>query len=366
MPGKPIEIRLDAETKGAERGIDRAADALDDLKRSLDKADGAADDMRRTLDRDLDAALDEVRRNAKRAGDALGDDIKRGTDRAGDGLDNFKDEARQSARESAASFSGSFEDIADLGQEALANVFVGFGPLATAAGIAAAAGLGSLWTSIQQESEATKQRISDMYADMIESGMDYVSAQFVTDELEKIFDKADDAAISWGNLQKVVEETGLSQATVARAFAGDASAGLELTRRLEEQQAALRDRSVEAGEAVRDGYYAEAQALGEQQAALSDVQDLWGGVSGQIDSARERADGYREAVGQIPTSIDTTVSANVQLAQAEIERFARQRPTITVGLDTSELDRKTEEWRRRASRDLTLSADVRGRHGGPV
>lgn len=345
MPGKPIEIRLDAETKGAERGIDRAADALDDLVRSLDKAEGAADDAARIIDRDLDSALDEVRRNAKRAGDALGDDVRRGADRASDGVKDFKDEAKQSARESAASFSGSFEDIQDLGQEALANVFIGFGPAAGAAGIAAAAGLGALWASINESSEKAEQRIADMYADMIESGMDFVSAQFVTDELEKIYGKADDAAISWGNLQKVVEETGLSQATVARAFAGDSAAGLELTRRLEEQQTSLRDRILEAGEAANN--FGERNALMAEGGELTEVAELWDGITGQIDSARERADGYREAVAQIPRSIDTEISANVQLAEVEIERFARSRPSVRLNVipDLAEADRAIRNWR---------------------
>jgi len=170
-------MTFDADTGAAERKVadlaretDDLGDKLDDLGRAdadkalrdvEDAADDAADAARDLAD-DLADVEDAVPSDVGRK---LGDDLEDGFDRAGEGAAEFKDEAQQSAREGAASFSGEFEDVADYMQEVLANALSGFGPVGAAAGLAAAAGLGILVSSLQEgeeAAEATKDRIIDL------------------------------------------------------------------------------------------------------------------------------------------------------------------------------------------------------------
>lgn len=172
-----VRMTFDADTAAAERKVahlaretDDLGDKLDDLGRSdadkalhdvEDAADDAADAARDLAD-DLADVEDAVPSDVGRK---LGDDLEEGFDRAGEGAAEFKDEAQQSAREGAASFSGEFEDVADYMQEVLANALSGFGPVGAAAGLAAAAGLGILVSTLQdgeEAAEATKDRIIDL------------------------------------------------------------------------------------------------------------------------------------------------------------------------------------------------------------
>lgn len=140
-------------TKGmsdVEKSFDDVADSLDDLARETKvNSDKAAD----ALTRDFKQAFDKVERESEQAGKSIGRDFKRGTDKAGEGLDEFKDEANQTAKEAAASFDGSAESIADIFQELGANAFAGFGPAGAAAGIAAAAGIGIVISQLQEAEE---------------------------------------------------------------------------------------------------------------------------------------------------------------------------------------------------------------------
>lgn len=178
-----VRLTFDADTRAAERGVDRLARGTDELVDALEDVQPAARDAERALD-DVEDAADDARDAAEDLADDLrdledaapddlgrrmGDDLEDGFRRASDGADEFKDEAQQSAREGAASFSGEFEDVADYMQEVLANALSGFGPVGAAAGLAAAAGLGILVSTLQageEKAEETKDRIIDL-ADQI-------------------------------------------------------------------------------------------------------------------------------------------------------------------------------------------------------
>ncbi len=73
---------------------------------------------------------------------SLGKKTKKAAEEGKSGMDDFKQEANQTARESAASFDGSAESIVDVFQEVAANAFQGFGPAGAVAGLAIAAGIG--------------------------------------------------------------------------------------------------------------------------------------------------------------------------------------------------------------------------------
>lgn len=331
-----IQVPIVADVAQAITGVRSLGDEFDKVADSLDTVADESKDTGRELERRFSDAFDSVRRDSRRTGDDIGDNVKRGTDRATDGVNDLAQEAGQSAKEAAASFSGSFDDIADLAQETAAQAFAGFGPIGAAAGIAAAAGLGALWTSINENAEKTEQRISDMFADMQESGLDYVSKQYVIDELTKIYDKAEDAAIGWADLQRAAELTGVSQELVARAFAGDAQAGIEFTEALRRKQEELSDEI--ASRPRTPGVYA---PLPEDHVAVDRIADQWNNVGSQTDSARERTEKWRTAVSQVETAT-ANASGEVQDLATRLNNMTNGAYTANVRIrpDPTELDRE--------------------------
>ncbi|KNY07916.1 hypothetical protein [Microbacterium sp. GCS4] len=182
---RKYEIGVGIDTGGFERGVangivdplEDAADALDDLERAansadLDKQIDKAAKATEELDDELDDARDALRRLGYSARDA-GDDARRGMDDAGEGVENLKDEAKQSARETAASFS-EVTDVLDLIQELAANALVGFGPGGIAAGLLAAAGIGLATSAFQAAEEAAedlRQKAVEYAGDATEAGV---------------------------------------------------------------------------------------------------------------------------------------------------------------------------------------------------
>lgn len=168
-------------TRRAADELDNLGRAADDTGRSLADLEQDAGQAGRELDDlgdDLGSLGDDARDTGRAVDDAM-DKIATSTDasmrkvdadldRGKRGLDDFKSEARQSATESAASFTGSFEDITDLVQETAAQAFAGFGALAAGAGIAAAAGLGVL----VQRLLAIRERIGEIRSALTDLDID--------------------------------------------------------------------------------------------------------------------------------------------------------------------------------------------------
>lgn len=215
--------------RDAERAFDSIGDAAKDAaeevkdigtdgKKALDKLEKAADDAADGAS-DLEKKLRKVRDEVK----DVGDDSKKGFDRAKEGVEEFGDEANSTAKEAAASFDGSVESIGDAFQELAANAFAGFGPAGAVAGIAAAAGLGTVFAAFEQinaEQEASRQRISEWAEAFIEAGGQVVGAAQVAAEIQDIatdgarYDEAKRNAKTWG----------VDVSTAMLAMAGDATA----------------------------------------------------------------------------------------------------------------------------------------------
>jgi hypothetical protein len=176
--------------KQAGTSVEDLADSLDDLipagKRAGDKTgdglkkgtvDGVKDAVQ-ALDRlepKFKDLADASKKQSKKLGDDLGDGVRDGTKKAGEGLDEFKDEANSTAKESAASFDGSFESAMDSVQEILANAFAGFGPMGAVAGLALAAGLGAAISAGQDAADAineAKERAGDLALELYDVGGD--------------------------------------------------------------------------------------------------------------------------------------------------------------------------------------------------
>lgn len=224
-------------TKDVEKSLEDVADSLDTLADETGKnAEEAAD----KLTGKFTGALDKIQSQSKQTGRKLGDNIKKGTKEAETGFDDLKDEANQSAREAAASFSGEFEDVADYVQEVLAQALSGFGPIGAAAGIAAAAGIGILISGLQNaadEAEDAKERIQDLADQIREVGgnpamLDWLDR--VNEKMKEIVDKKEwwefwqdaptDRMDEVLRLQKEYNLTQEQMADLAKGFSGDQEA----------------------------------------------------------------------------------------------------------------------------------------------
>lgn len=313
--GRPIEIKLDAETTSAERNLDSTADSLDkvadslddveaasretarrmddvadagaDVERGLKDAKDAADDAARVLDRDLTKALDDVETQAKRTGTSVGDDTERGFRRAGEATETFRDEAKSNLSETVSSFRGDIEDVAQVAQDVLGGVVADLGPWGAAIGAAGAAGIGLTIAALQQgaeEAESTKQRILDL-ADAIREANGDVSAldwgELIRewgneyDDVKSWFEPWQKASVTnFEAMEDAARKYGLTYSSLVQGMAGDSDAGRdaleELNAEIERQQEVVDNLAVATGGLNT----AHGQANSAEQGRLKDLKDL--------------------------------------------------------------------------------------------
>lgn len=318
---------LDDMTRDAQRAGDRAGDSLEDISdgaddaaRNLDRAgetaesslEGISDDARdagRDLERRLsDAAedagreaedmgreftdaLDKVSKKSRHAGDSLSDNVTRGTRRSGEAIGEFKSEATQNIAETASSFSGEWEDAAGLVQGTLgglASAIPGGIGLALA-GLGAAAG--AFYTKWNANAQKVEERIQAMFEDMIESGNEFTSAQFVNDKIKGILNDAEDAVISYADAQDIAAESGVELSTVLRAYAGDTQAAAQVQDAL---NAAL-DKERDRLEGTVSQWDAKGQNVNQNAQQLQDYIGTLDQVNQSTDTAADRAAAYRDA-----------------------------------------------------------------------
>lgn len=172
-----IKIKWLSDDADAIRGSKAVKDSLQDVSREADNAGdditGSFKDAAREAGWSADKiedSLEDIARQADRTGRKVGSELDDGFDKAKRGADDFKQEANQTARETAASFDGSAESIGEAFQEVAANAFGAFGPAAGLAGLAVAAGIGGMtanFEELRQKSDEVKQGI---IADFLEVG----------------------------------------------------------------------------------------------------------------------------------------------------------------------------------------------------
>ena len=359
----PIKIKIVEDVKSfitgmgkAEQAVEQVGDSLDDMARDAQREGRAAgDDLAKGVDRGTDKATDAVEkleksfrdmardasRYSKDAGDDVGRNVSRGTDKATDASAEFKDEARSNFSEVVSSFDGSMESVADLAQGTFGGLAGSLaGPMGLVAGLGAAA-FGAWFTQAQENAEAIEERVATMFDDMLESGSTFLSKSYIQDELAKIYQGAEDASIAYEDLAGVAEETGLTQAEVAAAFAGDAAAGAALTDALAAASDRLKAR-------IEDRGTSGANLSVQESKALEDIRKRWDQQQDAIGTSRTKVREYGDAarVAQLDTAsaMQTTQQAIDAMASKLSNLPASKRVTLTP--DTSELDRELARPRR--------------------
>lgn len=245
-----VSDSLDGVARVAQRSGDAVGDAYKDGGREAERA-------AESLERSFQEASDATAAAARKGGDDLGSNVRRGTDDAKEGLGEFRDEANSTARESAASFDGSFESIADSIQEIAANAFAGFGPAGAVAGLAAAAGIGIVMSKLEEGTETTeafKARVGELTQELIDMGDSQVSLEYVVDKLQEMATASDDAEVSLADLNSIADKSGASYKDLAQAYAGAGGDLDKLIEKTKDQKKALEESNAaeDAGLAYRD------------------------------------------------------------------------------------------------------------------
>lgn len=337
-----MAIRIDflANVRDFLRGTRNVADTLDDLSDALDDVvqvggdagdelgDGmrdAARDVRVSGSR-IEQVMRDVADTSRREADRGSDAVKR---EYGEGFDELRDEAKQSGREAAASFSGGLEDVGDFAQETIANGLSGFGPIGLAAGIGLAAAVGTGLEAIRADTEATKEFVDSAFADMAESGNAYVSDAFKRDAMVELLKNEGEVA----RIREIAARTRVSEQTVMLAMVGDQQAMADLTaaenkahddklRKLQEQGVGLADAERLVAEELR----------------------LHGEIVGKLDST---AAGIESAAGKAALLNATLSGTNqrlndavrsIQDAAAATGRLSEMTPTVTIKVDDTALE----------------------------
>jgi hypothetical protein len=268
---KGISIGIAADTRDFSSDVRRGVlDPLEDVSKALDDVGTDSDKSGAKLEKSLDGARDDTKKLEKsykslgdvidketsNAGRKLGDNVRSGTDKAEEGLTDLKQEAGSTAKEAAASFQG-IEDAGSALQEALANVFVGFGPAGAAAGIAAAIGVGILFSKLEEGKEETArfmEGVGELTTELIEMGRTGgPSIDYIVDRLKELATTTEDGETNLKDLADTADKAKRPFEDLAQAYAGSADdldrlvkSNDDLLASLEEQAGAI-DTSTNAG-----------------------------------------------------------------------------------------------------------------------
>lgn len=325
-----LSISLIADVKSFLTGIGKSEDALDELSGSLDDmaADAqqagreAGDDVARGIEsgtKDATGSVDKLERSfremaravskdAKQAGDDVGDEMRHGTDEASEGVDELGREAGSTARETAASFDGSAESIAGAFQEVAANAFAGFGPAGAAAGLAVAAGLGIITTTLQAAADEANALTEEAGAFALQMRDSDVSGrvELLRDRWDEVATKIADARSIWEvwqpravtNIERFAEAAKASGFDIQGMF--DAFDDPNPVKRLENLNGVLDDtndkiadlnyqlKNYEFGSA--DEQAADARATAELRRKLDALVDSRDALKDEVDQTRAAAD----------------------------------------------------------------------------
>lgn len=272
--------------------LEEASDAFDNLEKSAGDArlDDELKQAQKATDK-LDDELKDARDSLNKLGYAArkaGDDSRAGMGEATEGVQDFKQEAQQSAKETAASFDGSAESIVGMFQEVAANALGGFGPAGVAAGLAAAAGIGLAvagFEAIGEAQEAADKAASEWADKFIESGQRVTTA---AQETASFIDIATDPE-KYKEAKEAAEAWGVAEETAILAISGNATS----LKVVEDSVAGLAQQAREA-EAAALGMSTEMGGIGVAAIPVvrqsEDAADRLAKLTGAMEEGASRAD----------------------------------------------------------------------------
>lgn len=303
------------DAKAAADELDQVADSSTEAGKGLDRLEKDA----KATAAGVDKAFDKIRASSK----ANIGKVDESTKEAGQGLNEFKDEAAGTSREAAASFQG-VEDGLSAVQEVAANAFTGFGPAGAAAGLAAAAGIGLLFSALQKSADAanaTKDRVIALAGEISDAGGDVSKVDIVANIREWSREIADNK--SWWEFWQKANTTNLEKVEKQARKAGVAFENLfedsgdpqvvaghlkEINDRLEDN----RRNSEAAATAYRrheDGASRLVVKYAEQRKGLEGLKESYLASAGATEEAIQYAAKEAEALGTTAQAQETAKAA---------------------------------------------------------
>lgn len=296
-----ITLGFAADTTEVERGTDRIADSLDDVNRKLDEVGQTGEDAGQAAAGGLDEAGGSATDVTGKLG-ALGDVAS----------NVLEGDIAGGARSAAGALSG------------LAALIPGIGT-AIGAGLALAAN--AFIGSWEKAAKANEERIRSMYDDMIKSGNDFASTNFVNSSISDVLN--DEARLT--EVKNDAATAGVRVSLALRAEAGDQLA-------LASMLQSVRDRREELT-AAQEAYIAKNgvvnASLDEQLGGLDQLEVALGTYGTASDTAASKADLYRDAtenagtatgnlgdaIDNLPDSVFVGIEVDTVAAQKKFDAF---------------------------------------------
>lgn len=374
-----IDIGIGANTNDFERGIKQGVvkplDGVEDVLKDVTKAGDKAGEQ---LEDSMKEAADATEKNEKankdlaeqvkkvgRAGKDSGDDFKKGTDRAKDGIDEVGREAESTAKEAAASFDGSAESIGDAFQEVAANAFAGFGPAGVVAGVVAAAGIGAVFSAIEQgatDTEAWKEKVGELSEEFIAAGgVGETSLEYVIEKLKEMATETDEGVDSLADLQKQAESSASGFEKIAQAYAGNTEGLDELIKKEQEHLEQLEEESQAWTDSSDSSYAATVRKVDDQAKTVAGLKDAkkaaeeaalaekaWVESGGpEMELKADLADGVAEAYDNVrDAALDAATSEEgvLNVDQWAAEVAAHKEQVIKYQENLSLMKMTPEQW----------------------
>lgn len=282
-----------------EKAGDEAKDAGKKIGNEIEDGTEKAEDAGKKLERKFKDVFDDVKDDARKAGDEVGDETKRGFGRAEVAAEGFKDEAQQNFAETASSFDGSMDSIADMAQSTLGGLATAIpGAGVALAGLGAAAG--AFYAQWQESSEKTQERISEMYQDMAESGNRFLSEGFINEKISEWIADVDPGRLA--QHEAAAADLGIEMGTAVRAMNGDAAAAQEVLA----QAAAYLETAQGSAKVDVQGMVDAINAQGSAAGSAAAKADL---LAASTQATGEAAREYDAAVAELPASVQEASEA---------------------------------------------------------
>lgn len=377
-----ITIKFLADVADWMRGLGKSEEALSDADKQLEEV------MRRTIKLGKEAGLtsDQIARDfteafgvpldrAKRAvdevidkNDQLDKSVKDGSGRSGEALTELGGVARDV-------LAGDFQSAASSAAEAILGIASVAGPAGALAGLVAsgvAEMVGSFVASWQEGAEEAKRQYEQFVGAVID-GNGRIQESNILSGVQEYLTDADKMA----KAQSIITATGLDTTTVLRALNGDLTDSATVTGALAEKKSALAD-TLDRARNGEQGLSAEILKGNAELGKANGVWDAHTGVMGKAadayqvyndaasrglvrtaeaavaaGKATETIDEFGDRIVQLPDGktiyIDTETGKATEDADAIKDKiFSISDKTVTVTVDTSQVDRALNALQRRA------------------
>lgn len=371
----PIEIPFLANVSGflrgskdVERGLDDVADSLDDLVRDTartgrslgdDLSDGADKGERGidALNRSFRELATEARSETAKAGDDIGRNMRRGADDASDGVKEIGRESASTAKEAAASFDGSAQSIGDAFQEVAANAFAGFGPAGLIAGVAAAAGIGVVFSKMEEgeeQTEAFREQVSQLASELIDTKRSGPSLDYLVGRLKELATETGDGATNLGKLNEIADRAGQPFDKLAQAYAGSNDELDELIRQNDKHLKQLEDEAASIDTTTNAGIK-RYEAIQQQIVGQEQYNQYLNEGKRVADEAAQAQENYAASGAEEIEARNAALAEYQELMEGAADAVTDALDPLAIYNDALEQQKAAEQERAQAVADATAS-----------